>query len=137
MKRIVLILISALLVLASCKEKKPERPTQMENVMAIHDEVMPKMGQLGQLVGELKSKVDTTAQGQEYKIAMKNLQKAHESMMDWMQNFGERFDHDEILKGKALSDQKQLWLNEEEDKVRALKNQINYSIEQAQTLLEE
>ena len=51
---------------SSCKEvkKAPEGPTQMEKVMAIHDEVMPKMGTIGKLVGELKAKVDTTEMGQ-------------------------------------------------------------------------
>ena len=69
----------------SCKEAKkaPEGPTQMEQVMAIHDEVMPKMGELGKLVGQLKTKVDTTAVGQEYESAMRDLQSAHKSMMDW------------------------------------------------------
>ncbi len=121
----------------SCKEAKkaPEGPTQMEQVMAIHDEVMPKMGKLGKLVGELKTKVDTTAVGQEYETAMRDLQSAHKSMMDWMKDFGDRFDSDEILNGKELSEQKQLWLDEEEAKVKALKEQINGSIERAEALI--
>ncbi len=103
--------------------------------MAIHDEVMPKMGKLGRLVGELKGKVDTTATGQQYEVAMKNLQEAHKSMMDWMQNFGGRFDSEEILEGKELTEQKQQWLDEEEEKVKALRDQINSSIEKAEALL--
>ena len=103
--------------------------------MAIHDEVMPKMGKLGRLVAELKEKVDTTETGQEYESAMKDLQAAHSSMMDWMQGFGERFDSDEILHGKELTAQKEEWLDEEEEKVRALKQQINSSIERAEDLL--
>lgn len=103
--------------------------------MAIHDEVMPKMGKLGKLVGQLKSKVDSTENGQQYAVAMKDLQKAHASMMDWMQGFGERFDPDEILNGKELTPKKKEWLDEEEEKVKALKQQINSSIERAETLL--
>ncbi len=133
------IFLAAFLFLAiSCKqgEKASEKSTQMENVMAIHDEVMPKMGKLGKLVGELKSKVDTTETGQQYKAAMKDLQEANVAMMDWMQSFGSRFDSDEILNGKELSAQKQEWLNEEEENVKALKEQINSSIEKAENLLE-
>ncbi|WP_108422548.1 hypothetical protein [Flagellimonas amoyensis] len=128
-----------LVFFSSCKEvkKAPEGPSQMEQVMAIHDEVMPKMGKLGKLVGELKTKVDTTAVGQEYETAMRDLQSAHKSMMDWMRDFGDRFDSDEILNGKELSEQKQLWLDEEEAKVKALKEQINGSIERAEALLTE
>ncbi|BFP41536.1 hypothetical protein FGF1_23810 [Flavobacteriaceae bacterium GF1] len=107
----------------------------MQNVMAIHDEVMPKMGKLGKLVGELKSKVDTTETGKQYEVAMKDLQDAHDSMMDWMRGFGDRFDSDEILKGKELTPQKQKWLDEEEEKVKAMREQINSSIERAEALL--
>ncbi|QLG45618.1 protein kinase family protein [Costertonia aggregata] len=138
MKKIVL--ISALLtltILFSCKEeeKKTSEPTQMEQVMAVHDEVMPKMGTIGKLVGELKSKVDTTAAGREYEQAMRDLQKANQSMMDWMQSFGNRFDSEEILEGKELTEQKQKWLDEEEENVKALKEEINSSIAKAKTLL--
>ena len=101
---------------SSCKEEK--ETSQMKEVMAIHDEVMPKMSQLGDLVGELNSKEnDSTEIGMKYMEARKELQSAHKSMMDWMQNFGNRFDSDEILNGKELSAQKQEWLDEEEKKV--------------------
>ncbi len=131
------ICLLALLVSISCKqEKKTEtEPTQMEKVMIIHDEVMPKMGKLSKLVSELKEKVDTTETGRKYEMAMKDLQKANKSMMDWMMGFGDRFDSDEILNGKELTAEKQAWLNEEEDKVVALKEQINSSIEKAEALL--
>ncbi|MCR9263861.1 MAG: hypothetical protein NXH86_06860 [Flavobacteriaceae bacterium] len=138
MRKIVSIIICAILFAGiSCKQEKktPEGPTQMQQVMAIHDEVMPKMGTLGKLVGELKAKVDTTEAGQKYEKAMKDLQEANMAMMDWMRGFGDRFDSDEILNGKELTEQKQLWLNEEEEKVEALKEQINGSIERAQALL--
>ncbi|WP_067036635.1 hypothetical protein [Allomuricauda sp. CP2A] len=122
---------------SSCKEvkKAPEGPTQMEKVMAIHDEVMPKMGTIGKLVGELKAKVDTTEMGQKYEVAMKDLQEANTAMMDWMKDFGDRFNSDEILNGKELSEEKQQWLDEEEEKVKVVKEKINGSIERAQTLL--
>jgi len=105
--------------------------------MAIHDEVMPKMGKLGRMVGELKAKVDTTEAGMAYEKAMRDLQDSHKAMMDWMQGFGDRFDSDEILNGKGLTEQKQEWLNEEEEKVKALREQINSSIEKAENLLKE
>jgi hypothetical protein len=56
-------------------------------------------------------------------------------MMEWMQGFGERFDSDEILKGKPLTDQKKQWLDEEEEKIRALEEQINGSIARARDVL--
>ena len=127
-----------LVFLFSCKEKKEAEDTltQMKEVMAIHDEVMPKMGTIGKLVAELKSKVDSTESGIAYEVAMKDLQAAHKSMMDWMKGFGDRFTSDEILNGAELTEEKQIWLNEEEEKVIALKEQINTSIKNAEKLLE-
>jgi len=109
----------------------------MELVMQIHDEVMPKMGTLGKLVGELNPKIDSTEVGQKYEAAVKDLQESHKSMMTWMRGFGERFDSDEILNGKRLTPQKQEWLNDEEEKVKALREQINSSIEKAENLLKD
>jgi len=138
--RTVLFLVVALIVGVSCKEDKKStvdsNNDQMEEVMAIHDEVMPKMGTIGKLVGKLKPKVDSTEMGMEYEKAMKDLQAAHQSMMDWMQGFGNRFDPDEILNGKALTEEKRKWLDEEEIKVKALRDQINSSIRNAETVLQ-
>jgi len=139
MKQVGLFSIAILLVaIISCKEEKkePEAPSQMKRVMAIHDQVMPKMGTIGKLVEELKPKVDSTEVNVQYVKAMKDLQGAHKDMMDWMRSFGDRFDSDEILNGKELTQQKQQWLDEEEEKVKALREQINSSIENAQKLLE-
>ncbi len=132
------ILICSILFLSfSCKEEKkaPEGASQMDEVMAIHDEVMPKMGTIGKLVGDLKAKVDTTEMGHKYEVAMKDLQDANTAMMDWMKDFGDRFNHEEILEGKALSAEKQEWLDEEEEKVKVVKEKINGSIARAEALL--
>jgi len=132
----VVLLISSI----SCKDEKKEASKasneQMKEVMAIHDEVMPKMSAMGSFVSELSSKEDSTVIGLQYKAARRDLQDAHKAMMDWMQGFGSRFDSDEILNGKELSEQKQNWLDEEEEKVKALREQINSSIENAEKILE-
>lgn len=133
-KIIVLCTLGILTISLSCKEEKKDTP-QMKEVLAIHNEVMPKMTELGNLVGELSSKEDSTKVGMQYKEARIELQAAHRSMMDWMQNFGNRFTPDEILNGKELTDQKQLWLDEEEEKVIVLRQQVNSSIEKANKLL--
>ncbi len=125
----------------SCKEEKKqaEKPSasQMQEVLAIHDAVMPKMGVVGTLVGKLKSKIDTTDQGRAYENAMKDLQAANKDMMDWMQGFGTRFDPQEVMEGKALSEEKQEWLKEEMVKIEAVKEKINSSIQNAEALIRE
>lgn len=136
-KQFLIIPILCSIFLLSCKEEKKqvEGPTQMQQVMAVHDEVMPKMSTIGKLVGELNDKVDSTETGLKYETAKRDLQAAHKTMMDWMQGFGNRFDSDEILNGKELTAEKQQWLNEEEEKVNALQEKIKTSIEQAEALL--
>ncbi|MGP1991394.1 hypothetical protein D9V96_005880 [Zobellia laminariae] len=132
-KTIILMVLSFAAFAISCNSKTDG--TQMKTVMAVHDEVMPEMGKMGKLVGELSSKEDSTAVGLKYKEARMDLQEAHKSMMTWMQNFGTRFTSDEILNGAELSDEKQVWLNEEQVKIEDLREQINGSIKTAEELL--
>jgi len=109
----------------------------MQRVMAIHDEVMPEMKTIANLVGELQPKVDSVGDGLRYGKAVKDLQDSHRAMFTWMQDFGTRFTSDEILNGAPLSLEKQRWLDEEEEKVIALKEQILESIKEAETLAKE
>ncbi|MEX0274523.1 MAG: hypothetical protein AB3N16_09100 [Flavobacteriaceae bacterium] len=121
-----------------CKDdKKNSAPNKMKTVMAVHDEVMPRMGEIGKLVAELKAKEDSTEVGMRYTAARKELQEAHKGMMDWMQNFGNRFTPDEILNDAALTDEKTKWLDEEEINVQKVADDINTSIANAKRLLEQ
>lgn len=133
------IFFSLLIILVSCKAepKKEEGLSKMQEVMVIHDEVMPKMGAISRLIADLKPRVDTTEVGKEYLSAMRDLQAAHTSMMDWMKGFGERFEYEEIMNGKELNAEKQEWLKEEEVKVKALREEINSSIANAEKVLAE
>jgi len=133
-----LILILSLLIAStySCKDKTESgETTQMKAVLAIHDEVMPKMGTIGKLVGELDQKIEGNTNVEDLIAVREDLKAAHKAMMDWMKGFGNRFDGDEIMKGKALTEEKQKWLDEEEAKVKVLREHINSSIEKAENLL--
>ena len=134
-KKLILILSVIIAVAYSCKDQNKEN-SQMKDVMAVHDEVMPKMGTISQLVSELDEKITNDTSSNDYVAAKEELKAAHKAMMDWMKSFGDRFDGDEILNGRALTEEKQKWLDEEEAKVKALKEQINSSIKQAQDLLQ-
>ena len=138
MKKNLPYLFAALLFTFNCckTEKKEEGPSQMQQVMAIHDEVMPKMGTIGKLVGRLKPIVDSLGLDSPQGKAMVDLQEANMAMMDWMRDFGNTFDSDEILNGKALTEAKKEQLNKEERNISKVKDAINTSIERAQVLLE-
>ena len=134
MSRLILVLAIIMGTAYSCKESKQDS-SQMKKVLAIHDEVMPKMGTIGSLISTLDEKISEGDTTEQYATARQDLKAAHKSMMDWMKNFGERFDGDEIMKGKSLTEEKQQWLDEEEVKVKALRDQINTSIKNAEDLL--
>ena len=109
--------------------------TKMEEVMDTHDQVMDRMPELAKLIGKLETKASNTEEKKPYQDAVKDLKAANKSMMDWMVGFGNRFEADEMMKGKPLSEQKQQWLLEEEQKVRQLREEINLSIKQGEKIL--
>lgn len=126
-----------MLSLQACKKepKETKEITRMERVMAVHDEFMPKMSTLGKLISALEPKIDSTAAGMKYKVAKDSLVASYDYMMDWMKGFGDRFDSEEIMDGKALTPEKETWLLEEEEKVNTMKDKMLQSIANAQALL--
>lgn len=112
-----------------------QESTPMQQVITAHDEVMAKMPNLVKLINALHPKADKTKTGQKYQLAIDGLKSSNSSMMKWMQGFGERFTADEMLKGKALSDEKKQWLVAENKKIEALRKEINASINKAEKLL--
>ena len=139
MKKITLgLILVCVTTFLSCKDEKRVaiEATQMQQVMAIHDaDLMPKMNTISKLAAQLKPMADSLGTTSLQAKAMKDLKYANASMMDWMKGFGDRFDFEEIMEGKALSSQKQLWLNEEEEKIHLLMKEINSSIANAEALL--
>jgi len=141
MKKIFFLLFTSLLLL-NCttptpKEKK-EYDQKMEDVLAAHDEVMPKMGTLSNLISRTEAKQDTTSVGETYKNANENLKSAHDFMMEWMRDFGNKFPN--ALKDTTYTQEeykKRLpKLEAEVKEVNDMKDAVNNSIEQAQKLLE-
>ncbi len=109
--------------------------TPMKRVIHAHDLAMDKMPTIVHLVSQLQPKADTTETGQLHVAAIKELKASNKAMMLWMQNFGERFTADEMLKDSPLSEKKQQWLVEERKKIKALNKKIDASISKANKLL--
>ncbi len=107
----------------------------MTGVMAVHDEVMPKMGQISMLIDKLKPFADNDPDSA-YADAMKELQKSYKAMMDWMGNIGEVFTSEEILKGAPLSEDKKARLKLEAERIAEVKELMLKSIDEAKRLLE-
>ncbi|MEW7291397.1 hypothetical protein [Aquimarina sp. 2304DJ70-9] len=130
-----------LLICASCNQLTGEEQkfdTLMQEVIDVHDEVMPKMGEVSTLIKYLDPKIDTTAVGKTHAKAQQDLKDSYDFMMKWMSDFSDTFPHeneDSKMSAEKLSSQMKL-LQEEKVKVHQLKDQINSSIKNAKKLLE-
>ena len=126
-----------LLIFISCKENpKNNDQNQMQEVIKIHDELMPKMGTISTLINKVDTKIKETDSTEVLVNASKNLKEANDAMMNWMVSFSNLFDSEEVMEGKPLNEEKQKLLDEEESKIKALRDQMYASIENAEKLLE-
>lgn len=132
--------IAVLIVLGSCQkssehhdadaahdatEESPNRALY-EEVMAIHDEVMPKMNDIYTLQQKLKSKLTTAPaeEKQELEILISELDSASNGMMVWMRQFDPIPDSVSVEKAR-------LYLENEKVKVEQVKKDMLEAIEKA------
>lgn len=89
-------LLGVLILLAACAnplaEKQAVYNQKKTAVIAVHDEVMPKMKDINSLIKQLEPKVDTTTVGKQHQKAIEDLQYSYDYMMRWMKEFGQKFD---------------------------------------------
>ncbi|CAM3388325.1 hypothetical protein [Zobellia roscoffensis] len=135
MKNLFLMLALVMVLGTATAQDTATESTKMEKVMESHDIVMDKMPTISKLMNKLQTKANASYKKKKYEDAIADLKNANQSMMTWMENFGKRFDADEMLKGKALTPKKQEWLLEEEKNVAQLDEEIDLSIAQANAVL--
>lgn len=111
--------------------KNPENQKLLDEIMAAHDEVMPKMGYMADLQAKLTALSKTTkdkANSEKLTSAAQKLADADEAMMVWMEKFPEGFTNlSDAEVNKILLSQSQ--------SVSALKVQILEAISTAEQLL--
>jgi hypothetical protein len=139
MKTILSLFLLPAVLLVSCGEKKKEVKDELyDKVMAVHDEVMPKMGDIMKLKKQLKGKIDElsseevidSAKISQLEQAIADLDNSHEGMMGWMHEFNNNFDgmvNEEIMK----------YLNEQMDKIQKVGEVTNAALKNAQDKLDE
>lgn len=112
-----------------------QETAKMQEVTELHDKVMAKMPELIKLINKLQTAAQNSEDKAGYELAIEDLKAANMSMQTWMIGFGKRFDADEMMKGKKLTEQKQLWLNEEAKKVEVVDKEVEASFKKAKILL--
>jgi len=136
MRRLLILLISFTFTFFSCQEnpKDTSEYAQMERILALHDEVMPEMGTISGLMGQLEPIFTADSTLVQYGSAVEDLKMANGAMMQWMMDFSEDFTTDEIMGKTMIDKEKQNLLDRYEESANRLKLQMLGAIEQGQNL---
>jgi len=141
MRKIVLLLGLGLVFACNTEADKlsDEFNTKMDMAIEVHDEVMPKMSEIGYLINELEKEIDSLNRDK-YEAAMEDLQLGHDRMMSWMKTFGDNFSSEEIQKGLQTKNmdsikQKLKLIEMNYSAAEEMKTLINSAIENAENLL--
>ncbi len=126
------ILLALGLVVSGCNSSQKYNITEEYNkVLAIHDEVMPKMGYISSLQRTLRAFLDTsTLQSDTIQIrsTIIFLANAEEGMWEWMNQI-KKPDQNDVPTAKT-------YLENEMQKIIKVKEDMLQSIEQGETLIE-
>ena len=136
MRRLLILLISFTFTFFSCQEnpKDTSEYAQMERILALHDEVMPEMGTISGLMGQLEPIFTADSTLVQYGSAVEDLKMANGAMMQWMMDFSEDFTTDEIMGKTMIDKEKQNLLDRYEESANRLKLQMLGALEQGQNL---
>ena len=99
-----------------------------DSVIAVHDEVMPKMSYISELKGQLEERMNATDDSlavAAWQELMVNLDVADEAMWVWMRQFNSDFE------GVAL-DEALNYLKSEQEKIDEVARKINEAIKEAE-----
>jgi len=151
MKNSIYILLLAVLTLTSCKNEpsKEEVALQkqieaydllMTEAMDVHDEIMPKMGELMELKGELVASKEGAELSEDQLMKLDatagNLKASHDGMMDWMADYSEKFPYGEPSpETKADLDIKMPVLEQEVVEIKELRDHTMTAITNAKEIL--
>tara|TARA_A100000171_G_C2129695_1_gene145881 strand:+ start:475 stop:882 length:408 start_codon:yes stop_codon:yes gene_type:complete len=133
MKRAFSLFVIILFVFA-CEKKEDKFDTLKTEVFAIHDEVMPKMGELMSLKKKVLDKVEGSANPDELRDIALSLEKAQEGMMSWMNDWSKN--STPHVNNESTEEEKMTFINAEIVRVKKVKEDINSSIAAAKKALE-
>ncbi|MEN8816109.1 MAG: hypothetical protein ABF274_04465 [Nonlabens sp.] len=149
MKNAIYIIAIAMLTLTSCKNEATAEEnalaTQIEaydalmtEAMEVHDEIMPKMGELMELKGEITEKAEAGELSDQTAISStaEELKASHDGMMTWMKDYSEKFPYgDPSPETKEAIDKKMPVLEQEVEEIKNLRDKTMQAIDNAKALL--
>lgn len=128
-----LIVLGLTVIVFACNTQRNDLSSLKEEVMLIHDDAMPRMGEVRSLQKKLLAMADSnasdTAMAQSYRDLANSLQLANESMMDWMRAYDPNFD--------GREDAVKEYLNRKKKEIEDVSYQMDSSINEAKKALGE
>jgi len=139
MKKTMMILSLAALLFACTDPRQKEVNELRKEAIQLHDDVMPRMGEMVELSGELKkmraSIMDahdsTGKEKMKYTLAITELEVAHEGMMAWMNNFDPTYDESNPLDSAVV------YYKQQRDAISMVKQSMEQSIQKSESLKNE
>ncbi len=116
----------------SCGQKTKDNQTLYDEVMKVHDEVMPKMDDIYKLKQALKKQMADSSnlaveKRKTIEAAILRLDSASEGMMVWMRNFNPL--PDSLGEEKARG-----YLEDQQEKIKKVKEEMLKAIDEAKAL---
>lgn len=108
-----------------CQEYNQEQQKMWDQVMEVHDEIMPKMGDLHQLKKQLKKQQKSP----EITATISSIEQSQDAMMDWMREFKSMRQLSKLEHQAAID-----YLKNEQIRVNDLKTLMLESIEKGNAL---
>lgn len=140
MKKLILIIVTVLSCF-SCQNKSALQQAaladQMADIVAVHDELMPQMGVIGTLMGQLQEQVAIDSTLVAHSDAITQLKGANKAMMTWMMDLSEVFTPDQIMGQDTIPVLLHAQVGAFERSAQELRVQMMTAIDQAQALSKE
>lgn len=115
----------------ACTSKTDPKEELQEQIIAVHDEVMPKMGELRKVMKQLEAKADSIIgadpeamqRANELLNLASDISNANESMMIWMRNFDPT-----MIKTETDGDKVMAYLNDQMQKIEKVRDDMLNSL---------
>ena len=127
--RLLSLLGTMMYIIISCKESMADKVKVLHNeVMEIHDLIMPRMSEIHELKGELRASLSPDTDSTQVYNLLTQLNKADDAMMGWMSDFHAPLEASNFEKSKEF-------YQEEKTKILRVKSIMEAAIDSSSAFL--
>ena len=139
MKNVLIALLGILLITSCTNKQKAAQDKLYQQVMDVHDELMPKMDDLMKLQKQIRAKIDSVKSSADstnvdeisrLEAIRHDLENSQDAMMDWMHQFEPNFED-------KVQEDAMKYLKDQKDKIQKAGEMTNSAIKEAQDALKQ